>query len=202
MPDVRIEASSPTGMGQVVLDVQGEPAQAVEITGHYQQVLNQRTGATSTPIEITNGLCVTPCTVALGLGSHQLRFTSLRDAERTSTGTVVVSPDASVYRHSLGLDRSRLGVQILSAIAIALGTTFVLGGVAIGAQRDRGDGLSTNGLGLGFGLGGLALGALGVLGVIHFRSESQPGSGTQFLPPNASSTPWLSPPGANALNTP
>ncbi len=80
-------------------------------------------------------LCVTPCTVDLRQGAHQLVFRgSEPDGSRASTADVVVTSKTTVVRHAVGRE-PRVNSGFAGGILLAfLGGAFtVMGGVAAAA---------------------------------------------------------------------
>ncbi len=180
------------GAGQVALEVQDGPAEVSEIVGSYQLVTVSRYGTSVTPGEIGQGLCRTPCTATLAFGSHDLRFRSLVDPDRTSTASVVVGPQPTGYRHALGLANSRGGVRLASWVLVSLGIGALVTGATFGAIAESG----FDGWPLGMTIGGAIGFGAGIGLLIAFPPEFQPGSGVQFAlpagapppPPSASQT--------------
>lgn len=178
------------GAGQVALEVQDGPAEVSEVVGSYQVVTVSRYGMSVTPGEISNTLCTTPCVANLANGRHDLRFRSLVDPERTSTATLVVSPQPTGYRHALGLERPRSGARLGGWLLTITGAMLLPLGI-VGASINTS---TTSGAdNTGFGPGSIALTVSGVVGLaagiallLAYPPEFQRGSGVQFtLPPAA-----------------
>lgn len=177
------------GAGQVALEVQDGPAEASEVVGSYQIVNISRHGTSVTPGEISNTLCTTPCVANLANGRHNLRFRSLIDPERTSTATLIVSPQPTGYRHALGIERPHTGARLGGLLLTISGALLLPIGI-LGASTNTS---TTSGVdNTGFGPGSITLTVSGVVSLaagiallLAFPPEYQRGSGVQFTLPSA-----------------
>jgi hypothetical protein len=105
VPQVPPAPPAPEGVGQVVLDTEGGPAEARVVTVHWAMV--NRYGSVTAGGSLSDRLCTTPCVASLPYGTHSLEFIGVADNERAGTASVVFAQSPSVYRYALGLQRSK-----------------------------------------------------------------------------------------------
>jgi hypothetical protein len=204
LPRVMTEAATAReGEGLVTLDADPGPVHVDEVVAHALGEVATTTGRRGSQVASVGGhgwsaagnqtwtrpLCVTPCTVALPYGSHELVFTSLQPGSTlTSTAYVQVSHAPSVARHALGRQEPNLGGQISAVLLSGIGiATLLAGGMLLAfartSRRDyTAEGWTTVGV-------GTAMTAGGVLLAQWNRPEIQPGATTQWsLPLEATTT--------------
>lgn len=200
VPTVEGEVIAPRdGEGLVTLDAEGGAARAELITqrtepvGPFRTGVFQPRGAAYTGATVTTRpLCVTPCTVALPFGQHEVLFSSMEGgSNRSSAAFINVGREPRVARHAMGFQDWHLGGVVQSIVYGALGVSAVLTGAmlmafsGVDSSGHDNDLMVPGAITLGVG-GALTIGAM-VLG-LQSRPENQPGATTQWAP-SASSTP-------------
>ena len=184
------------GAGRVVLDVPGERARVVEITGATSGVIANQYGATNLSSIATRVVCITPCVANLEYGQHELAFVSQTEEDVGSIAIVDVGPKTSVFRHAMGRTTKHPTMGSLGTTATSLSATGALTGLSIylvgallqdsdsskGADPTKYDGLKDAGL-VTMGISAAVL-ATGIVLLVLAREERQPGSSTQFIPVN------------------
>ena len=181
------------GEGQLTLDAVDGPAHADLVTGrtavlNYAQSWGVRHRG-STPVLATQlstrPLCVTPCTVNLPLGPHEISFTSVDEASpRSGTAYINVGSHPSIVRHAMGFQETHVGGIVGALLLVGFGISGIAAGGALMGIHAA-DSAHANDLGvvggatLGIG-GALTLG--GILLGLYSRPESQPGTTVQWTP--------------------
>ena len=181
------------GEGQITLDVEGGPARADLVTGRTQILTSAQgwggRGRYTTPQLATQlatrPLCVTPCTVNLPLGPHEIAFAPVDEgSDRGGTGYVNVGSRPSVVRHAMGFNETHVGGLIGAIMLVALGTSAVVSGAVLeafeGSAREHGSDFAVAG-GVTLGIGAAMVGLGSFLGW-RYRPTYQPGSTTQWTP--------------------
>lgn len=126
--------STPAGRGRVVLDAVEDHAQVARVisTTRIEPAGSTWTRKNAWPLPVavqTELLCVTPCTVDLPLGAHELVFSSPADERNVSRAVVTVSGGPPmVVRHALGYDRPFSSGYVLGAVGLVAGIGFTLMG--------------------------------------------------------------------------
>lgn len=192
--------SVPAGRGRVILDAVDDRAQVARVVSTTQIEPATSTWARKSawplPVAVqTELLCVTPCTVDLPIGAHELVFSSSGEERNQSRALVTVSGGPPmVMRHALGYDRPFSTGYILGAVSLTAGIGFTLmGGLLLSiagfsrAQPGAGEGRSTV-MAVGGVLGGLGLtlDVLGIIGLATGQSRHRDGSTVVFPWPGSS----------------
>jgi hypothetical protein len=185
VPPVPVQAEPPPpGKGRVVIAIVGDEPSIVErVAGHMEGV--------TTTADIVSGnvyetVCSqTPCVADLGLGTHDLRITSITDLTHTGVGTITAGPKPSVYRYALGrnVDHS---VRFIWGMQGLIWGGVVLGGctVGLGLESSQKGGADSGAVGA-FVAGlvvGAGLAALGTYLLAQPVGEKQEGTGVQWVP--------------------
>jgi hypothetical protein len=173
---VQFPPPPPSGVGQVVLDVEDGPTEVRVVTGRWAAVTRQ--GAVTGMGNLSEQLCITPCVASLPYGVQTLEFVGIADHDRRSDAAVVFSEGPSVYRYALGLQRYPTP-RAVGSVLILSGVIAASTGLLLGATLN--DGFS--GALIGLSIGGLVFTAGGVALLNLFPAESQEGSGVQFAMP-------------------
>lgn len=182
------------GEGQVTLATTSGRARA-ELVTQRTQVEPYQSGAGFAPRGY-NGyapqtqytlrpLCLTPCTVNLPLGTHEVLFSDVNmGSGRTSTAFVDVGATPSIVRHTMGRQTSSVGGLVGAIVMGGLGVALSLaGGMLIGFQDASDTSRASLGLAGGITLGiGAGLGVGAVLLGFASRPTVQPGASTQWTP--------------------
>ena len=132
----------------------------------------------------TRPLCLSPCTVNLPRGDHELLLTHADPAEgMTSSAFVRVGPRPSVFRHTLGRQETSVGGLVGALLLGSFGISALLtGGVLMLIGNDETSGTDlrpAGGITLGIGAA-MSLGAW-LLGEAS-RPTVRPGATTQWTP--------------------
>lgn len=178
---------SPSGMGRVVLDANGQKADVVEITG----ASTAYAGNVRATVVASRPVCTTPCVVDLTYGSHPLLFQSVTDDERVSIAHVDVGPRVQVVRHEIGERHPPSAVGVGGAVLTYLGMVTALTGGALwagGALSSSPDGRTSplEGTGQTLALVGLGAMVVGIPMMILGRPSERPGATTQWTLPGNS----------------
>jgi hypothetical protein len=177
VPEVLLGGAPAPGLGRVVLDVQDGPAVVERVQGASASGI-AGSHVLSGSLEISRRVCVTPCVLDLPPGPQELRFTSVNDGERTSTGFVNIDDRPSAYRHALGTQRSRAWRGLVGWPLLILGTLLDIGLVSAMSSDDF-EASGPNLVGAGVSVGLTVLGGWLVSGSVI---EQQPGTGVQWRP--------------------
>jgi hypothetical protein len=191
MPALPPHGPPSAGMGQVAIATVGDdPSLVEEVTGHVEGI-----SATGDVVagETYGTVCLrTPCVADLGLGSHDLRSTSLADSTHTGTPTITFGAEPSNYRYALGrsVDHTKrwiLGLDALVFGGLGFGTSTIGFGLEIGRVQLEGlrrapggpDPVAVGCLVAGMIIGG-ALTTLGTYYVSRPAFDLQQGTGVQW----------------------
>lgn len=130
--------------------------------------------------DAAESLCaVTPCTVLLPYGDHELSFTGLEDTARQSSAVVHATRDTVVLNHTLGQRRQSAGEQAgLTLVSIGV----VVMAVALGITRHDSSESRDDSAAVDVGMAGLSGIVLGGLVAATSPSKLQDGSTTQWSP--------------------
>jgi hypothetical protein len=182
------------GEGQVTLDVSTGRARA-ELVTQRTQVEPYQSGVGFAPrgyggyapqAQYTlRPLCLTPCTVNLPQGTHEVLFSDVdMGSGRTSTAFVDVGAAPSVLRHAMGRQTSSVGGIVGAVVMGGLGTALSLaGGMLMGFQDASQPGHENLAIAGGVTLGvGAALGVGAIVLGLTSRPTVQPGTSTQWTP--------------------
>ena len=118
---------TPAGRGRIVLDAVDDRAQVARVisTTRIEPSTTTWTRKSAWPLPVavqTELLCVTPCTVDLPLGAHELVFSSSGDDRNASRAVVTVSGGRPiVVRHALGYDHPFSTGYLLGAVSLVAG---------------------------------------------------------------------------------
>ena len=162
---------TPAGRGRVVLDAVEDRARVARIVSTTEIEPPARRNTWSQPAVQTELLCVTPCTVDLPIGAHELVFSSSGEDRNQSRALVTVSGGPPiVLRHALGYDRPFSTGYILGAVSLVAGIgltvvgAMVLALAAFSSPLSQSEGRRTTLMAVGGALGGLGL-TLDVVGI-------------------------------------
>lgn len=184
--------SVPNGRGRLVLDAVDERVQVARVTSTTTveppaYPSNKGWGPPATVQ--TELLCITPCTVDLPIGAHELLFKSSADDRNQSRALVTVSGGRPlVVRHALGYDRPYSGAYVAGAIGLVAGIGFTLiGGLVLSfaalSSPTSGNGTARNAfLAVGGVVGGLGLtlDVVGIVGLLAGRAQHRSGATVAF----------------------
>lgn len=181
-PTVDAAGTPGYGLTRVALDVEGGPALVERVQGG-SVAGNAGSTVFGASLSLSRTICVTPCVFDAPPGNHELRFTSQHDPSRTSQGFITVGQEPLAYRHRLGVRRNKAWKGFVGWPVLTLGVLVDL--TALTAMNDRWTYSSSDQVRAG--IIGVGLTALGVWLVRGAVIEHQPGSGTQWLLPQARS---------------
>lgn len=190
---------SPSGMGRVVLDANGQKADVVEITG----ASTAYAGNVRATVVASRPVCTTPCVVDLTYGSHPLLFQSVTDDERASIAHVDVGPRVQVVRHEIGERHPPSAIGVGGVLLTTLGMVTAVTGGALwggGAIASSADGRTSSleSTGQTVALVGLGAMVVGIPMLILGRPSERPGATTQWTLPSGGAPPTQAPAGAGA----
>ncbi|CAN5378305.1 hypothetical protein BH09MYX1_BH09MYX1_18770 [soil metagenome] len=199
VPDPRA-TPTPNGVGRVVLDVEGGPAEVARFLSHTEVTWTEagyrHRNALPLDRRETQLLCITPCVVDLPIGAHELVFKpqggirGANDTRPSSTATVVVhGGEPMVVRHAIGNETvSYSAGYALGWVSLFAGIGLtVMGGLILGLTAatkpspgvpDRSSTFYTIGEVVG-GIG-LVLDVTGILAIVLNRPRHQEGATTVF----------------------
>lgn len=185
----------PNARGRVVLDAVDEHAQVSRVVsrtepvpGSYVMTWGHHSVVMGATVQ-KELLCVTPCTLDLPLGLHELVFSSSGEERNASGAFVTVSGGKPmVVRHAIGYDRPYSGAYMGGAISLALGVGLTLiGGLVLtvaglveprpGALDNRGTFMAMGGV---IGGLGLTLDVVGIVGLVTGRARHRDGATVTF----------------------
>lgn len=171
---VSLDGEPAPGMSRVILDTVDGPALVENISGG--SIAASGAGHFfGGSLELARRVCVTPCVLDAAPGSHELRFTSVSDPDRTSVGFVNLDTKPSAYRHALGAHRNTAWKGFVGWPMLLLGAVIDIGMVSAVSKSGDLDGGAITGAAVGLGL--TALGGYLVYGSVV---ENQPGTGVQW----------------------
>ena len=196
MPVVIAEAPPPReGAGQVTLDAVGERARVERVTGRTQVVgaapgaapraRGTPTFAPGTTQLMTRPVCVTPCTVNLPYGPHELLFSALDPrSPRGSTAYINVGRRPSVVRHTMGYQETHPVGTVSAMILLGLSATALLFGPLMLALDDPEDPRGFDLVPTAWAFTGVGAAFLisGVVVQLASRPVSRPGATTEWTP--------------------
>jgi hypothetical protein len=171
-PPVSTAGAPGPGLSRIILDATPERAMVEKVSGGSVAGV-AGTASFGAALTVRSRLCTTPCVVDVTPGPYELRFTSVDDRRRTSSGFVNVDLRPSVYRHALGRQESHKWKGFVGWPVVLTGSFIALG------MLD--DDVTTNGK-IGYGAVGGGLIGLGAWLIMGSTVIEQPGSGVQFHP--------------------
>lgn len=175
VPAVTTAGSPAPGLSRVLLDVQEGPAVVESLRGGSVSAV-AGTSMLGGSLEIAQRVCITPCVLDTSPGAHELRFTLVDDATRTSTGFVNADTQVSAYRHAIGTKRSHAWKGFVGWPLLVAGAILDLGMISAAGDAEINGGFIA---GATMAVGLTALGGWLVYGA---TVENQPGAGVQWHP--------------------
>jgi hypothetical protein len=158
------------GTGQVILDTVDGPADVEDI---LSSSFAYSTNGNAAFGQQTARVCTTPCVANLGYGEHELKFRLRSDPDRVSSAFITATTTPTIHRYAVGTHHRHPGGTFGGIMLATVGGTLGFVGVAVGGGTD-------NGALVGAGVGGLALGVLGLVLMSSSRDEIQSGTLTSW----------------------